>query len=72
MYQNNFLHIFGVCCVITQSLLKSADAITKEYRQKLNEMLNFNQRIDISGSVKWPLLYKRNLLDTELFPGSTL
>ena len=31
-------------------------------------MLIFCQRLHISGSVKWPLSYKHNLLDMELFP----
>ena len=29
---------FGVCCVVTRSILKHTDAITKEYRQELYEM----------------------------------
>ena len=32
---------FGVCCVVTQSILKPTDAITKEYRQELYEMQFF-------------------------------
>ena len=32
---------FGVCCVVTRSILKPTDAITKEYRQDLYEMLFF-------------------------------
>ena len=65
--QNNFLHIW-LCCVVTRSILKPTDAITKEYRQELLEMLIFNQTQHISGSVKWPLLYKHNSLDMKLFP----
>ena len=48
--------------------LKPTDAITTENRQELYEMLFFCQRLHISGSVKWPLSYKHNLLDMELFP----
>ena len=59
-YQNNFLHIL-VHVVLT-------DAITKEYRQELYEMQFFCQIKHISGSVKWPLSHKHNLLDLELFP----
>ena len=59
---------FGVCCVVTLSILTSTDAITTENRQELYEMLIFCQRLHISGSVKWPLSYKHNLLDMELFP----
>ena len=59
---------FGVCCVVTRSILKPTDAITTENRQELHEMLIFCQRLHISGSVKWPLSYKHNLLDIELFP----
>ena len=44
------------------------DAITKEYRQELYEMQIFCRILRISGSVKWPLSYKHNLLDMELFP----
>ena len=44
------------------------DAVIKEYRQELYEMQVFCQRLHISGSVKWPLSYKHNLLDMELFP----
>ena len=44
------------------------DAITKEYRQELYEMQIFCRILHISGSVKWPLSYKHNLLDMELFP----
>ena len=58
---------FGVCCVVTRSILKPTDAITKEYRHKLYEMVIINQRLHISGSAKWPLSYKHNLLDMELF-----
>ena len=54
---------FGVCCVVTRSILKPTDAITKEYRQEYYEMLIFCQKLHISGSVKWPLS-----LDIELFP----
>ena len=39
----------------------------KKYRQELCEMLIFNQRLHISGSVKWPLLYKHVVLDMALF-----
>ena len=59
---------FGACCVVTRSILKPTDAITKEYRQELYEMQFFGQILHISGSVKWPLSYKNNLLDMELFP----
>ena len=59
---------FGVCCVVTRSMLKPTDAITTENRQELYKMLIFCQRLHISGSVKWPLSYKHNLLDMELFP----
>ena len=59
---------FGVCCVVTRSILKPTDAITTENPQELYEMLFFCQRLHISGSVKWPLSYKHNLLDMELFP----
>ena len=58
---------FGVCCVVTRSILKPTDAITTENPQELYEMLIFCQRLHISGSVKWPLSYKHNLLDMELF-----
>ena len=44
------------------------DAITKEYRQELYEMQIFCRILHISGFVKWPLSYKHNLLDMELFP----
>ena len=44
------------------------DAVTKEYRQELYEMQFFGRILHISVSVKWPLLYKHNLLDMELFP----
>ena len=59
---------FGVCCVVTRLILKSTDAITKEYRQELYEMLIFCLSLHFSGSVKWPLSYKHNLLNMELFP----
>ena len=59
---------FDVCCVVTRSILKTTDAITKEYRQELYEMQFFGQILHISGSVKWPLSYKHNLLHMELFP----
>ena len=57
----------SVCCVVTRSILKPTDAITKEYRQELYEMQIFCQILHISGSVKGPLSYKHNLLDMELF-----
>ena len=44
------------------------DAVIKEYRQELYEMQIFCRILHISGSVKWPLSYKHNLLDMELFP----
>ena len=44
------------------------DAVIKEYRQELYEMQIFGRILHISGSVKWPLSYKHNLLDMELFP----
>ena len=59
---------FGICCFVLRSILKPTDAITTENRQELYEMLIFSQRLHISGSVKWPLSYKHNLLDIELFP----
>ena len=59
---------FSICCVVTRSIIMSADAITKEYRQEIYEMLIFNQRLHISGSVKWPLSYKPYLLNMEVFP----
>ena len=59
---------FGVCCVVTRSILKPTDAITTANPQEMYEMLIFCQRLHISGSVKWPLSYKHNLLDMELFP----
>ena len=57
-----------LCC--HTPILRPTDAITstKENRQALYEMLIFNQRLHISGSVKWPLLYKHNLLNMDLFP----
>ena len=58
----------SVCCVVTRSILKTTDAITKEYRQELYEMQFFGQILHISGSVKCPLSCKHNLLDMELFP----
>ena len=48
---------FGVRCVVTRSILKHTDAITKEYRQELCEMLFFCQRLHISESVKWSFSY---------------
>ena len=59
---------FGVCCVVTRSILQPTDAITTANPQDMYEMLFFCQRLHISGSVKWPLSYKHNLLDRELFP----
>ena len=61
---------FDVCCIVTRSILKPTDAITKEYRQELYEMQFFCQIPHISGSVKWPLSYKNNLWNCS--PGSTL
>ena len=58
---------FGVCCVVTRSILKPTDAITKEYRQELYELLILCQILHIPGSVKGPLSYKHNLLDMRLF-----
>ena len=56
-----------VCCRTVT--IKPTDAITKEYRQELYEILIFNQRLHISGYGEWPALsYKHNLLDMELFP----
>ena len=43
---------FGVCCVVTRSILNPIETITKEYRHELTEMLIINQRLHVSGSVK--------------------
>ena len=32
---------FGVCCVVTRSIVKPTDANKRESRQKLNKMLFF-------------------------------
>ena len=59
---------FGVCCIVTRSILMPTDAITKEYRQELYEMQIFCRILHISRCVKWTLSYKHKLLDMELFP----
>ena len=59
---------FGVCCVVTRSILKPSNSITTENRQEIYEMPIFCQRLHITGSVKWHLSYKHNLLNMELFP----
>ena len=67
-YRNHFIHIVGVCCVVTRSILKPTDRNTKENQKEMYEFIISNQRLYILGYVKLPLLYKHNLLDMELFP----
>ena len=52
LLSEQFFTHFGVCCVVTRLKLKPTDAIMKEYRQELYEMLIFCQKRHISGSVK--------------------
>ena len=44
------------------------DAVTKEYRQELYEMQIFWPNTKHLRLCKFPLSYKHNLLDMELFP----
>ena len=43
---------FGLYCVVTLLTLKPTDAITKDYRQELLEMLLLNHTLHITGSLK--------------------
>ena len=45
---------FGVCCVVTQSLLKPTDAIIKKYLQELYEILILNTKTTDIFSFKVP------------------
>ena len=68
LLSEQFFAHFGVCSVVTRSILKPTDAITTENPQELYEMQIFCQRLHLSDSVKGPLSYKYNLLEMELFP----
>ena len=55
-----FYTFWCMLCCHTVNVKAYKDAITKEYRQELYEMLFFNKRLHISDSVTWSLLYKHN------------
>ena len=63
---------FGVCCVLTRSIVKSTDANKRESRQQMYKIANFFFTEDCASqsqpdSVRWLTLYQNNLLAMELF-----
>ena len=60
---------FGVCCVLTRSIVKSTDANKRELRQQMYKMLFFTEDCAsqaLSDSVRWPSLYKNCSSDSTL------